>query len=141
MNYKRAIGIGILVYLVTMILGMIVCSILGITPDPSMMEPIPPAMWLTSAVLAIFLSIAGAFWYFRGKGLQANTKQGARFGLALVLTGFVLDLLFFLSLSFQNYSPVAAIKNYYGQPPFWLTLILILIGATGVGHYLASKKK
>lgn len=139
MNYKRAIGIGILVYLVTMVVGIIVCSILGIQPDIT--KPIPMEMWITSAVLAVGLSIGGARWYFMGKNTKPSLKAGVQFGAMMIVVGFVLDLLFFLSLSFEGHDPVAVMMMYYSQPPFWVTLVLILAGCGAKGWWLEKRKK
>lgn len=139
MNRKRAIGIGILVYLGGVLLGMGVWALLGITPDPSMAQPIPVQMWIAMAVISVVLSVLAALWYFRGKNLRPSLRAGLGFGLAVVLTGVVLDLLFFWSLSFSGYSPMAAIRHYYGQPAFWVTLALILVGSGLAGKWLEGK--
>lgn len=117
---------------------MIVCSVLGLKPDIT--QPIPMQMWITSAFLAVILSIAGAYWYFQGKNSQPNLETGFRFGLALIVVGFILDFLFFLSLSFEGHDPIAVMMNYYREPAFWLTLVLILLGSSFVGMCLERKK-
>jgi drug/metabolite transporter (DMT)-like permease len=139
MNYKRAIGIGVLIYLASMIIGGIVCSMLGIEAD--MTKPIPTEMWITSAVLAVVLSIAGAYWYFKDKKLTPNARTGAQFGAAVIVVGFLLDVIFFLSLSFQGFDPLTAMSMYYRQLPFWGTLILILLGSGLVGWKLEKSKR
>jgi lysylphosphatidylglycerol synthetase-like protein (DUF2156 family) len=118
---------------------MIVCKILGIVA--SMMQGIPMEMWIASAVSAVALSIAGAYWYFLGKTTQASFRQGLFVGLTFVLTGFVLDLAFFLSLSAEGYDPLKAMAMYYSRWPFWLTLVLILMGSAGMGSWLEMRKR
>jgi hypothetical protein len=139
MNYKRAIGISILVYLVSMVIGMIACTLLGISPSEAYI--IPPEMWTVTAVVSAILAIGGALWYFRGKNLKPSARAGFHFGLCLIIVGFLLDFLFFLSLSFQHYDPFAAMAGYYSEPAFWLTIALILIGSTLVGTRLEKSKK
>lgn len=139
MNYKRAIGISVLVYLGSMVVGMIACAILGIQPDLS--APIPMEMWLTGAGSSVLLSIGGAYWYFLGKGLKPDAQAGLSFGAAVIVTGFVLDALFFASLSFDGHDPVTVMTMYYSHPMFWVTIALILAGTGGTGWWLQSKKK
>lgn len=138
MHFKRAIGISVLIYIVSMVLGMIVCSFLGITPDIT--QPIPMKMWLITAIISVGLSVGGAFWYFQNKAIKPSLQTGLQFGGSVVIVGFVLDLLFFLSLSTQGYEPLAVMSTYYRQPPFWITLALILVGSTVVGKYTEKQK-
>jgi len=139
MNYKRAIGIGVLVYFATMIVGIAVCSMLGIKPDIT--QPIPMTMWIVSAVLAVVLSVAGAYWYFLGKNLKPSLQAGLRFGAVMIAVGFVLDFIFFLTLSFEGHDPFAVMAGYYRQPMFWSTLILILFGSGWMGQWMEKHKK
>lgn len=138
MKYKRAIGIGVFVYLVTMLIGMGVGALLGIQPAPG--EPIPKEMWMASAVLAIVLSIGAAHWYFRSKSLVPSFRAGLAFGGVLIVVGFVLDVLFFLLSSFEGHDPFALMFMYYRQPAFWITLVLILFGSGSMGVWLEKKK-
>jgi hypothetical protein len=123
-----------------MILGMIVCSIMGIQLDQATMV-LPMEMWLITAFISVLASIGATYWYFKGKNLKANAKHGLYFGTSIVIAGFLLDLLFFWSLSFQGFDPIMVLKGYYSQPMFWLTLALILAGSSGTGYWLESKKK
>ena len=138
MNYKRAVGIGALIYFVTMVIGIIVCSALGLAPDVN--QPIPNEMWIASALCGAILSIAGAYWYFQGKSLRPNLRAGVKFGAAVIMIGFLLDLLFFATLAWSDSNPLTAITSYYGQLPFWGTLVLILAGSGFTGWWLDRKR-
>jgi hypothetical protein len=139
MNYKRAIGISALGYLVNMLLGMAVCALLGIKPNENFI--IPPEMWAITGALNVAISLAATYWYFQGKNLKPNLRAGLFFGLAFVAVSFVFDLLFFLSLSFEHYDPLVVMKKYYSEPAFWLALALMLAAASLMGARLEKTKK
>lgn len=139
MNLKRAIGISIVIYVASMLFGMVACSILGIQPD--MTKPIPLEMWVISSVSSVVFAALGAVWYFRGKNLKPSLREGFRFGVSVIVVGFILDFLFFLSLMFENYDPFAAMGMYYQQLPFWITIALVVVVSGLVGMWLEKQKK
>ncbi len=139
MNYKRAAGIGILIYFVTLLIGGIASAALGIKMED--MSAIPMEMWMISACIAVALSLGGAYWYFMGKGLKPSLQAGFQFGVTMVLIGFILDILMFLPLATQGKNPLSELGVYYSQPAFWLTLALILAGSSAMGMWLEKKGK
>lgn len=138
MNYKRSILIALAVYFATLVVGGIVSASMGIQMTD--VTAIPMNVWIISAVLAAVFSAAGAFWYFKGKNTNPSTETGFKFGLIMVISGFILDFLMFLPLASQGKNPLTELGKYYSQPIFWVTLLLVLAGATGMGMWLQKKK-
>lgn len=136
MNYKRAIGIGLLTYIATFIVGMIAAMTLGL--DLTSTDAPPPEMFYISAVAAVVIAALFSVWYFKGKNVEVNAQQGLKFGVTLIIIGFIMDFLTFIPYvtSGGSYSDLL---TYYANPIFLVTLLLILATPAAVGQLLQNK--
>ena len=141
MKIRRAIGFSVLAYIISMIVGMIMSMVAGL----DMTTMANPPLWLCaiSIGVAVLVCWKGAWLYFRGKNVARGTVEGLKFGIVLILTGFVLDVLIW-GLAYPGVGgfmdSMNLLMDYYKQPYFWATFILILIVSTLTGKYMAKKR-
>jgi len=136
MHLKRAIGISVLAYLASFVVGSVVGVLMGI--DFAETQEIPAVMWYVGAVTSVVFSVLFAFWYFRSPKTTSSAKEGVKFGVVMILTGFALDIAAFLPL-LRHEDPFGPILAYYGEPFFWISVLLVLAGATLAGKLKAKK--
>lgn len=138
MNLKRAVGIGVVTYIVSLVIGMIVMLIMGF--DPSQTSVVPSNMLY--AIILVSVIVAGVFtlWYFgfKKKVIKPSLKEGALFGVILVIVGFILDLIIFGVTSLLTNSQINLI-DYYSNPVFWVALALFVIVPAVVGWIKGRK--
>lgn len=136
MNLKRAIGIGFLTYIATFAVGIIAALAMGL--DMTSTDTPPPEMFYISAIAAVIIASLFSLWYFKGKNVETNAKQGFIFGIVLILIGFAMDFITFIPYvtSGGSYNDLLA---YYSNPIFLITLVLILVTPAVVGHILSKK--
>ena len=136
MNLKRAIGISLLTYISTFIVGMVAALIMGL--DLTSTDAPPPEMFYISAVAAVVIAALFSVWYFKGKGIEKNAKQGLFFGITLIIIGFIMDIITFIPyvLGGGSYNDLF---SYYANPVFLVTLVLILGTPAAIGHFLSKK--
>ena len=137
MNLKRAIGIGLLTYICTFIVGII--AALGMGLDMTSTDTPPPEMFYISAVAAVIIASLFSVWYFKGKNVKPSAKQGLYFGVTLIIIGFIMDIVTFIPyvLGGGSYNDLL---SYYANPIFLVTLVLILGTPAAIGHILSQKK-
>jgi len=131
MKLKRAIGISVVVYIASLLIGGVVAAMMGI--DPTTTTEISPAMWIAGAVAAVVLSALGALWYFRSAEVATSASEGARFGVTEVVVGFVLDMVVALPAVIADARFFDQVLAYYQQPWFWVTLVLVVLAPVAVG--------
>ncbi len=136
MNLKRAIWISVALYVSTFILGVI----LTVIAQVSLASPqeIPTVYWIITIVVTVLLTSLASVWYFNKSGVSRNINEGLKLGLTFVLTGLVLDILFFIPLLFT--SGTSIIVEYYSNASFYLTLLLVVASATFIGSRHQSKE-
>lgn len=138
MNIKRAVGVGILTYLIAFIIGMIVVGISGV--DATNPAEVPKSVLYINIVITIIIAALLTLFYFKGKHTKANVKEGLLFGIVLVIVGFILDIIIFLIFSSASQSEFD-LMEYYSNPIFWVSLVLLLITTSVVGWIKGRKKR
>lgn len=127
----------VLAYIASLAVGIAVMVVYGI--DLGETQAIPPEMWYAGAITAIIFAALFAAWYFRSPKVDASAQEGLKFGLVMIVTGFVLDLVSFLPL-LTHEDPYDPILEYYSSPFFWVTLVLVVVAAALTGNFLGAKK-
>lgn len=130
MNIKRAIGLSILAYIATFVVGALVAVVSGV--DLGEIQEAPTILWVTGALVSVAFAWAFAWWYFRSPKTIASPRNGLLFGLVMIATGFILDFVTFLPLVTRE-DPWGSILAYYFNPFFWGTVVLVVITTTLVG--------
>lgn len=123
-KFKRAVGMSLMLYVSTFIVGIICGVLLG--HDMSSMSNIPDSFWYIGMVAAVILTALFSFWYFKDNSIVASAKNGAFFGLTAIVVSSVLDFVLF-SLGNTGGAEVD-LGSYYGDFRFWI--IVALVGAT-----------
>ena len=138
MNFKRAVGLSVLAYFASFVIGIAVAVVAGI--DVAETQAIPPLMWYAGAIAAIVFAVVFTRWYFRSPTVVPSAKAGFLFGLTMVVTGFVLDVVMLLPLLAHD-DPWTPILAYYFNPFFLLTLVFVISATTYVGKHLGSRQQ
>ena len=136
MNFKRAIGIGLLTYIFAFVIGIVVMFLFQV--DPSDPFSIPPLVLYVNIGITIILAAFFTLWYLRGKKIKPGMKEGFLFGLVLIIIGTVLDVLLFTLGAIVLNAPLDII-GYYSNPVFWISLLLFLATTTLVG-WIAGRR-
>lgn len=136
MNIKRAIGIGIVMYLASFAVGLAVAGILKVAAADAGNSP--ALLWGVGIFLGVVLAALGARWYFRSSTTLARAGNGFFYGLISVLLGFTLDL---TTVAASSRSLIGFISDYYGQPQFWLTVLSVLATTTVTGLLLQRRQQ
>lgn len=137
MSYKfgRAVGISLLLYIATFIVGIVCGVVLG--HDMSSMANIPASFWYIGMVAAVILTAVFTLWYFKNSAITPSAKSGAFFGLTAIVLSSALDFILF---SVGNSGGAEAdLGAYYGDFRFWIILLLVLGTAKVVGHLKRPK--
>lgn len=138
MNIKRAIGASVLAYLASLVVGIVVAVIFDINLEET--EAVPPILWYTGAITAVFFVGVFSFWYFRSPSTTPSASEGFRLGLVMIATGFLLDFITLLPL-FTHEDPFGPMLEYYLDPFFLGTLVLVLGVTTLVGRHLGTSRE
>ncbi|MBM3232714.1 hypothetical protein FJZ18_00925 [Candidatus Pacearchaeota archaeon] len=124
MKFYRALGISLLTYFFSMVLGIIVMTVMGIS-IASGGNDIPKEALIINIILTLILSGISTNIYLNGKGIKPGVREGFLFGIVLVVLGTIIDIIFF-SLSSIATGTQQSIIEYYSNPLFWTALILFL---------------
>ncbi|MBI2451863.1 hypothetical protein HYV50_02160 [Candidatus Pacearchaeota archaeon] len=130
MNLKRAVWVGIVTYILSLIIGIVVISLLGF--DFTQSAEIPNSIFLINIIITIIVVALFTLFYLKDKKINQNAKEGFFFGLVLIILGFIFDVIIF-SISAAATNTQKNIIEYYSNPLFWLALILFLATTTIVG--------
>lgn len=130
MNKKRAILISIALYISTFIIGVV----LALAGNVNFTTPgaIPTYYWVVSLITTVGLAGIASVWYFNSQKTRRNTKEGFLLGIMFIIMGFILDMVFFLPAVFTG-TPFLTLLEYYAQPIFYFTLILVICTTTLIG--------
>ena len=137
MNIKRAIWVGIAVYLVSFFIGLIVMTLAGINPADT--SEIPNSILYVNIFITIIIAALFTILYLKDKKIEANAKEGLFFGLVLIVIGFVFDIVIFAIASATTANKQSLI-DYYSNPVFWAALILFLATTTITAANIKRKK-
>ncbi len=136
MNLKRAIWVGVVMYILSFIIGIIPFLITG--ADPTQMSDPPTSFFVIGIIISIILSIIFSLVYFKGKKIHPSAKEGFYFGLTIIVVGFVLDAIIFFLSSLAVESEMD-ILSYYSNPLFWVALVLVIATTTIIGAMKGKK--
>lgn len=141
MKIRRAIGFAVLAYVVSMIAGMIMSVAGGI--DMTTMTNPPMWMCIAGVVVSVLVCWKAAWLYFRSPKVAKSTTEGLKFGILLLVIGFILDVVIRGAAypgegSFTD--TMGKLMDYYKMGYFWVTFVLILIVSTLTGQYMAKKR-
>jgi len=137
MNLKKAVGITVLVYLSTFILGSFIAFAMGM--NITSMTDVPPEFWFVSFALTVILVGIGSFWYFKDKKVTPSAKEGALLGVVMVVISFALDFALIIPVILTTEMPIDMI-SYYTNPMFWTAIVLLFATTTVVGWHKGKKK-
>ena len=135
-NFKRALGISVVLYLCTFVVGVIALVASGVDMSATDVE-MPNSTWYVGMVSAVILTSLFTLWYFGNKAIIPSAKSGLFFGLTSVLFGFVLDMIFFGLGSASGVE--TELGDYYGDHRYWITLVLVVLTAMLVGIIRSPK--
>jgi hypothetical protein len=131
-NFKRALGMGLGLYVSTFIVGIVCGMISG--QDMSSLENIPDSFWYIGMVGAVVLTAIFTHLYFKNPSIVPSVKSGFYFGLTAIVLSSGLDAILF-SLGGTS----DQLGEYYGDYRFWIILVLVVATAKLVGHMKKSK--
>ena len=143
MNLKRAIWVGILIYVVSFILRIIVTIILGLgiinlEINPTQTE-ISNIYFFIYILIILIITTLFTLYYFKDRKIKPSAKEGFFFGVILIILGFILDIINFSILAAVSDSNQSTI-SHYSNPLFWLELVLFLVVTTVIGAIKQKKK-
>ncbi len=136
MNLKRATLVSVLIYAISFAIGFILMFKLGINAFE--LETIPSSFYYLSMLAGIILTAVFTIFYFKDKKLKPSLKEGFLFGVVLIVVGSILDVIIF-SIGLASGGPSTAIIDYYSNPFFWATIVLLLATSSLVG-WIKSRK-
>ena len=136
MNFKRALWIALLVYGISFIVGSLILVFSGL--DLTQVSDVPDIFLYVNILVTVILAVLFTMFYFKDKKVKRNAKEGFYFGLVLILVGFILDIVIFSLGSLASESSLDLL-DYYSNPIFWLSLVLIIVTATVVGAIKGRK--
>ena len=144
MNIKRAFGIGLVNYLVSVVISLAIGTSLGFDFENS--ADFPPEMLLLGAIAVIIVTPILTYWYFspqkvkgkKIKRIKPSMNNGLQLGIVFVIVGFVLDGVIIGASVASGTAPVDPFA-FYSNLAFWLTLLLVVVMAGISGSVLASK--
>ena len=137
MDKKRAIWISVLLYAATFLIGIVVALILG--TDLSGETPITKMHWVLSIILSVILAGLFSLWYFKGRKIKISQKEGLYLGLTFLAVGIFFDLLFIIPYLALGVGDVNSLLNYYQDPFFWISVVLIVVTPIVVGKWKGKK--
>jgi len=136
MDYKRALFMAVLSYLVGFAVGNALASILRIPVWEG--AEITTIFWLVSIFFTIILMAVFTLWYFKDTTIKPNVREGLLLGAVFVVVGFILDVLFIVPYMIKKEVPLD-ILQYFTDVFFWLTIVSIFVTTGALGWYLGRK--
>lgn len=129
MNLKRGVVVGLALYFITFIVGVL----LTIFSKVSLESPqnIPTTYWIITIIVTVLLTSIASIIYFHKSGTKRSVKEGFKLGITFAIVGFILDMLFFIPAIVS--SGTSLIIQYYSNPSFYITLLLVIASATFIG--------
>lgn len=135
-NFKRAIGILLVFYIATFVVGIIVGFITS--QNMASLNSISRFMWYFGIVVNMLLIALFTRWYFVQKTLVASAKSGALFGLTAVALSTVVDIIIFSVAN--SYGAAVHLGAYYSDPKFWLIVVLSIGTAAFIGYRIGKRR-
>jgi len=132
-NLKRGILIAISLYVVTMIVGVIIQLITNIILSSP--QTAPTTYWVITIITTVTLTSFSSIWYF--DKVKRSVKEGLKLGAIFVITGFVLDVLLFMT----QRNGLELVKEYYSHLSFYSIIILVIATCVFMGSRDSIKLK
>jgi hypothetical protein len=130
MNYKKAIGAGLLVYAVQFSLVSVLSNLIGPFLGTS---SVANYAWQGAMILVLIAIVhCVSRWYFTGN--SANLKNGAYLGAILVVTNVSVTLVQAVPAIILGNNVTDAIIAYLTGVPFLLTAAITVAAATGTAY-------
>jgi len=135
MNIQKAIGAGLLVFAIQFAM----VSVIGNTVGPFLGRSAWAGYVWQAAMVALLVGIVYfvARWYFRGTA--TSYLQGLYLGLAIVVTGFVVNLLQTIPALAGGQSITEPLLQYVTSVSFWVT-VAITLGSAMLAGYMGTKR-
>ncbi len=130
MNIKRGILIALALYLVNFIIGVISTILAKIYPS-FFFQNNPTAYWIITISIPVLLTCMASIGYFNKNGIKRNIKEGLKLGLVFIVTGFIIDLLFFIPVIISN--GTISLIEFYSRPLYYINLLLIIASSIFIG--------
>jgi len=133
---KRGILIALALYASTMVVGIVLTLITKI--NISSPQEIPTTYWIITIITTVLLTSLASIWYFNKA--KRNAKEGIKLGITFIITGFIMDLLFFMTQE----GGIQLIKGYYSNISFYIVLILVVSTCIFIGsqnHNSSNRKE
>src|SRR3989338_5012842 len=92
-NFKRALGIALVLYVAMFVVGIIAGIVAGV--DMSSITNAPDWFWYVGMVSTVVLMCLFAMWYFKTPSVKPSAKSGLFFGLTAVVVSIILDVITF----------------------------------------------
>ena len=129
MQYRRAIGINVVLYLATLVITV---AILALRGDPLQFSTPPNTHQITWAMMiGTILTTAGAWWYFRTQ--PGSARAGLWFGVIAILVGLAMDMVVSVGIWMSGKNPFDFLTASYSLPFFGVMLGSVLVLTTVVG--------
>jgi len=132
MKYKRAILFAVIIYALSLVLGVLFSSVFKV----DVTTEVTNKAWLIGIVSSLI--VVGLLTWVYFKKVEAGWKEGLYFGLIVIGVGFLFDAAIFipyLIFSSSTENPFLYYTNYL----FWLTVVLVVAETTILG-WLKKKK-
>ena len=125
-DIKKAVGIAVVLYVVTFIVGVILTLVTKETLQAQ--QDAQTTYWLITIIVTVLLTGLANLWYFNGKNITRNVAEGLKLGVIFVISGFVLDM-FSLIPALISTKNTQGLFEYYKSPAFYL-IALLVVGTT-----------
>jgi membrane protease YdiL (CAAX protease family) len=132
MNLKRAAWMGIIVYIVSFAIGILIAMSMGL--DMNDAANTPDMLWYIAMIPTIIVLALFSLWYFKDKKTKPSPKEGFYLGLTFVVMGFILDMIILAIFSVVSDMPTD-MMSYYANSLFWLTIVILVATTTIIGWY------
>ena len=119
-----------------MVVGIVLTLITKI--NISSPQEIPTTYWIITIITTVLLTSLASIWYFNKA--KRNAKEGIKLGITFIITGFIMDLLFFMTQE----GGIQLIKGYYSNISFYIVLILVVSTCIFIGsqnHNSSNRKE
>lgn len=139
---KRSLSFIVLGYIISFIVGIVFSVLTGFDPiqNPEQAANPPLDFCIAIIVASTLTSVAMSYLYFTHKRpkLKPTMQHGLKFGITMVLVGFILDMILFLPMLLST-GDMSMLLSYYAKPYFYIALLGVVAGSAGVGRYLEKK--
>lgn len=135
---KRALAFILITYFLTFVVAFIAAVFSGY--DPAKAQISPPISFCLAIIIAsaVFSAVATYFFFtYKSPKIKVTAVNGLKFGITMIVVGFILDLVLFLPyIFFQGISEAATqYKEWY----VYSTYVAVLLVTTVTAYYLEKK--